>query len=221
MASTHRFTAAAAALLLLVALCAAPAGVEAQNITSEASATEALNAASIAANSSADTGGNATYFIGLALLTSSNLTVENSTIFIPDDEAFNFYQGSSEESMDSGSDMNVTVANTTFSPRTNVSDFLNATMAPATLTLLRLHIVPGVYNSTSIPDGNTTVPTLGGPDLTVNKATDPEYNITSITVYDPAGDNAVVLQPDIPFGTNVLHVISSVLLPKDAGAGSP
>lgn len=88
-------------------------------------------------------------------------------------------------------------------------------------SILKLHIVEGVFKSNQIPPGKTNIKTLNGQDIIINNTNN------SITV---ANDNesviATVIEPDLLASNGVIHVINKVLLPTDnnsenVGGGKP
>lgn len=118
----------------------------------------------------------------------AGLDVKDSTIFAPSDMAFK-----------------------KFAKKLNVTDtnkFLEPPLLELTLASLKQHVVPGkVIKAADIPSGNTTLPTLGGKDITVVK------NGEGVFVYGPTSKKgAKVLKTDINLGSNVVHVIDKVLV---------
>ena len=75
-------------------------------------------------------------------------------------------------------------------------------------TVLGFHVVPTTAFSTDLMEGDQTVPTLAGQDLTVTKTG------SSVTVTDALGNTANVVTPDVAIENGVVHVIDRVLLPE-------
>ena len=74
-------------------------------------------------------------------------------------------------------------------------------------SVLGFHVVPAVAFKADLADGEQTVPTLAGTDLTVTK------NGTSVSVTDVNGSTFNVIQADVAIENGVVHVIDGVLLP--------
>lgn len=73
--------------------------------------------------------------------------------------------------------------------------------------VLGFHVVPSVAFSHDLADGEQTVPTLAGEDLTVTKSE------SGVTVTDVNGNTFNVILPDVAIANGVVHVIDGVLLP--------
>ncbi len=74
-------------------------------------------------------------------------------------------------------------------------------------TVLGFHVVPAVAFSTDLEEGEQTVPTLAGEDLTVTRTG------SSVTVTDADGNTYNVTTADVAIQNGVVHVIDGVLLP--------
>lgn len=74
--------------------------------------------------------------------------------------------------------------------------------------VLGYHVVPSVAFSGDIPEGDTTLNTLAGQEITVNKTG------ATVTVTDTDGNIAHVVTPDIEIENGVVHVINRVILPE-------
>ncbi len=74
--------------------------------------------------------------------------------------------------------------------------------------VLGYHVVPSVAFSGDIPEGDTTLSTLAGQEITVNKTG------ATVTVTDTAGNIATVVTPDIEIENGVVHIINRVILPE-------
>lgn len=73
--------------------------------------------------------------------------------------------------------------------------------------VLGFHVVPAVAFKADLAEGEQTVPTLSGTELTVTK------NGTSVSVTDVNGSTFNVVQADVAIENGVVHVIDGVLLP--------
>ncbi|GFH12032.1 FAS1 domain-containing protein, partial [Haematococcus lacustris] len=127
--------------------------------------------------------------IAIQLFKLANVTLTNSTILAPTDDAFN--------------SMGVRIR--------NISDFFNATLAGLSKDILANHVLKGIFRSTALPLGNTTRPAIN--NATIVFTNDGPEGI-SVAVAD-SDDYADVVQADIPFGTNIVHIIDTVLLPAN------
>ncbi|KAL6764910.1 hypothetical protein V8C86DRAFT_1216525 [Haematococcus lacustris] len=127
--------------------------------------------------------------IAIQLFRLANVTMQNTTILAPTDDAFN--------SM--GFDVN------------NITDFFNSTLGPVTMDILGFHVVKGSFMSSMLPLGNTSASTLSAiPVIFMNGG---PGNIS--VMLTGADDYADIVQPDILFGSNVVHIIDTVLLPAN------
>jgi transforming growth factor-beta-induced protein len=73
--------------------------------------------------------------------------------------------------------------------------------------VLQFHVVPAVAFASDLQEGNQTVPTLAGEDLTVNKTG------AVVTVTDAAGSTYTVTTANVAIANGVVHVIDGVLIP--------
>lgn len=73
--------------------------------------------------------------------------------------------------------------------------------------VLQFHVVPAVAFSGDLMDGDQTLTTLSGEDITVNKTG------STVTVTDAGGNTSTVTTPDVAIANGVVHVIDGVLLP--------
>jgi len=92
----------------------------------------------------------------------------------------------------------------------NVSDLaglINALGAEAVTKVLQFHVVPTVAFSTDLAEGDQTVPTLAGENLSINRTG------SAVTVTDAAGNTYNVTTADVAIENGVVHVIDGVLLP--------
>lgn len=106
-------------------------------------------------------------------------TTEDITVFAPIDEAFDAIQ-----------DLDGLLAD------------------PERLTsVLRLHVVPSIYLSEELSDGEIEIETLGGETLTIARAEG------QVTVTSPSGDEAMIVEADIEADNGVIHAINAVLTP--------
>jgi uncharacterized surface protein with fasciclin (FAS1) repeats len=86
---------------------------------------------------------------------------------------------------------------------------LDAVIADQALltSVLQLHVVPSVYLSSDIPEGDTELETLGGETITVtNEGGD-------ITITTASGSTASVVTADVEGSNGVVHAIDAVLMP--------
>ncbi|KAL6755818.1 hypothetical protein V8C86DRAFT_2666852 [Haematococcus lacustris] len=127
--------------------------------------------------------------IAIQLFKLANVTLTNSTILAPTDDAFN--------------SMGVRIR--------NISDFFNATLAGLSKDILANHVLKGIFRSTALPLGNTTRPAINNATIVF---TNEGPGDISVAVAD-SDDYADVVQADIPFGTNIVHIIDTVLLPAN------
>lgn len=74
-------------------------------------------------------------------------------------------------------------------------------------SVLEYHVIPSVYMSKDIPQGDTSVKTLAGKTLTIRNRNG------TISVVTPSGMEAMVVQADIRSDAGVVHAINKVLLP--------
>lgn len=79
--------------------------------------------------------------------------------------------------------------------------------AEAVTKVLQFHVVPTVAFAADLEEGEQTVPTLAGENLTVNKTAG------VVTVTDAAGNTFTVTTADVTIENGVVHVIDGVLLP--------
>lgn len=77
----------------------------------------------------------------------------------------------------------------------------------AVVKVLGFHVVPAVAFAADLAEGEQTVPTLAGEDLTVTKTG------TMVTVTDAANNTFNVITADVTIENGVVHVIDGVLLP--------
>lgn len=82
-------------------------------------------------------------------------------------------------------------------------------------SVLEYHVIPSTYLSKDIPQGDTSVTTLGGQKLTIRNRGG------SVSVITPSGVEAMVVQADIKSDAGVVHAINKVLLPWGLRAGRP
>jgi len=101
----------------------------------------------------------------------------------------------------------------------NITDiFSNQTLAQYSTIVFENHLIPGLYNSQNITNGtagNATLPTLLGTNLTVSNT---NGNITF--TMPETGATASVVQADIPFGTNIVHIVDGLLIPAATPNGT-
>lgn len=74
-------------------------------------------------------------------------------------------------------------------------------------SVLEYHVIPSVYLSKDIPQGDTSVTTLAGKKLTIRNRGG------SISIITPSGVEAMVVQADIRSDAGVVHAINKVLMP--------
>lgn len=74
--------------------------------------------------------------------------------------------------------------------------------------ILQNHIVPGTIASTDLPESPVRFETFTGEELVFVR------NGTTVTIFSPAGDTAVVQTPDIRVRNGVLHTIDGLLPPQ-------
>jgi len=74
-------------------------------------------------------------------------------------------------------------------------------------TVLGFHVIADTYFSFDLAEGEQTVPTLSGQDLTINRSGD------NVTVTDAAGSMYNVTTANVAIDNGVVHVINGVLLP--------
>lgn len=127
------------------------------------------------------------------LFRGANLMVHNSTIFAPTNEAFD----------DLGLNLH------------NITDLLNSTYIANSTQILKLHIVPGIYTNATVPIGNTTLNTLAGMKIILEKkASGMPGEPPMVTVYVPGTDTeAGIAMLGLPFMDNVVHLSDTVFLP--------
>jgi len=129
-------------------------------------------------------------------LKAANISVTNSTIFAPTDEAL----------AELNKMLNLTA-----------NDYAKPAIAEAAAATLKLHVIPGkVLYSKDIPMGNTTLLTAAGKNITVTKKIDDDGDDKGEEeVYVKGMGNkkgAEVEKKDIAWMGNVVHVIDKVLL---------
>lgn len=73
--------------------------------------------------------------------------------------------------------------------------------------ILRFHIVPTVAFAADLSEGDQTVTTLAGEELTINKTGE------AVTVTDVLGNTFMVTKADVAISTGVIHIIDGVLFP--------
>jgi len=74
--------------------------------------------------------------------------------------------------------------------------------------ILQNHILPGTIASTDLPESPMRIETFLGEELEFVR------NGTTVTIFSPAGDTAVVQTPDIRVRNGVLHTIDGLLPPQ-------
>lgn len=75
------------------------------------------------------------------------------------------------------------------------------------IKVLQFHVVPATAFSFDLADGEQSVPTLAGENLTVNRSG------SGVTVTDTAGNTFSVVAADVAIENGVVHVIDGVILP--------
>ena len=73
--------------------------------------------------------------------------------------------------------------------------------------VLKLHVVPSVYLSEELADGETEIETLSGEKLTITRRQG------QVSIKSPSGVEAMVVRADIKADNGVIHAINKVLLP--------
>jgi transforming growth factor-beta-induced protein len=115
------------------------------------------------------------------------LDAEAITVFAPTNEAF----GNLLEALELSS----------------LEELIDALGAEAVTKVLQFHVVPATAFSFDLEDGEQSVPTLAGENLTVTRSGN------DVTVTDVGGNTFNVVAADVAIANGVVHVIDGVVLP--------
>ncbi|WP_297336320.1 fasciclin domain-containing protein [Algoriphagus sp.] len=97
----------------------------------------------------------------------------------------------------------------------SLEQLIDAVGADEVVRILGFHVVPATAFSFDLADGEQTVPTLAGEELTVTRSGG------SVTVTDARGNTFEVVAADVAIQNGVVHVIDGVLLPSEAESELP